>query len=90
MLSRASWLISPNGSQCGHNGNITWGAQSEPRSRVAAAAQQPGAAGLDRLWQDCRDNMSYCVAYTPAGASPYSVLQLAACIKALPYVLRRT
>ncbi len=57
--------------QCGHNGNITWGAQSEPRSSVATATQL-GPDSLQRLWLDCRDNMSYCVAYTPAGASPYS------------------
>ena len=56
--------------QCGHNGNITWGAQTEPRSG-ALAARHLGQDGLQRFWQDCRDSMSYCVAYTPDGATPY-------------------
>jgi len=63
------------GPQCGHNGNITWGAQTEPRSG-ALASRHLDQEGLQRFWQDCRDSMSYCVAYTPDGATPYGAGRL--------------
>lgn len=55
--------------QAGRSGSFTVGVQMEPHSTLNLNDLQ--SFSLPQLWDDCRNSLSYCLAYSPAGESPY-------------------